>query len=400
MPLLPRFMLLLSILAPLARAADAPRVFILDADRLAKAKSRISADLQPAYAHLKSEADKALKARPVSVMDKRLAPASGDKHDYMSVAPYFWPDPSKPDGLPYIRKDGQVNPERSNNATDASASKEMMANVQTLALAYTFSGDEAYAAHAATFLRAWFLDPATRMNPNLNFGQAIPGVTPGRGIGIIDTVGLINVVDSVGLLQGSKSWTADDQRGMVAWFDAYLEWLRTSKNGKDEAKAANNHGVWYDVQVASFALFVGKTDLAKQTLEAATARRIDPQIKPDGSQPHELARTNSLSYSLYNLTAFYNLARLGEHVGVDLWNYPSKEAPLLRKAIDFLAPYADPAKPWPHEQISGEKRAHNEMPTLLRRAAIAYGDDRYEAILRQHAPEGFATHRSELLYAR
>jgi hypothetical protein len=187
---------------------------------------------------------------------------------------------------------------------------------------------------------------------------------------------------------------------MVYWFDAYLTWMQTSKNGKEEAAAENNHGVWYDAQVATFALFVGKTDVAKQTLEAAKTRRITPQIKADGSQPHELARTNSLSYSLYNLTAFFNLARLGEHVGVDLWNYPSKDAPLLRKALEFLSPYADPAKPWPHEQINADKRAHNDLPTLLRRASLAYGDERYEALLGQHAPENFATHRTQLLYAR
>src|SRR3954468_7394630 len=233
---MPRLLACVLLLAPLARAADAPlRVFALDADPRARAKARIAGDLQPAYEHLKSDADKALKAKPVSVMDKKLTPSSGDKHDYMSVAPYFWPDPTKPNGLPYIRKDGQVNPERTNNATDANASKEMMANVQTLTLAYYFSGNDAYADHAATLLRTWFLDPATRMNPNLNFGQAIPGVTPGRGIGIIDTVGLIGVVDSIGLLQSSKSWTDADQKGMVAWFDAYATWLQTSKNGKEEA---------------------------------------------------------------------------------------------------------------------------------------------------------------------
>lgn len=402
----PRSLLLVLLLAAatMARAADAPpqspRVFVLDAALLAKAKSRITGDLQPAFAHLKSEADKALKAKPASVMDKKLTPASGDKHDYMSVAPYFWPDPTKPNGLPYIRKDGQVNPERTNNATDNNAMKEMMADVQTLALAYYFTGDDAYAEHAAKRLRTWFLDPATRMNPNLNFGQAIPGVTPGRGIGIIDTVGLINLVDSIGLLGSSKSWTADDQKGMVAWFDAYLAWLQTSKNGKEEAAAENNHGVWYDAQVASFALFVGKTDLARQTLEAAKTRRIDPQIKPDGSQPHELARTNSLSYSLYNLTAFFDLARLGEQAGVDLWNYPTKDAPRLRQALDFLAPYLDPAKPWPHEQISGAKREHNELPTLLRRGAVAWNAPRYDDLLKAHPPADFATHRTRLLYPR
>jgi hypothetical protein len=210
------------------------------------------------------------------------------------------------------------------------------------------------------------------MNPNLNFAQAIPGKTAGRGTGIIDTVGLIGLVDAIGLLRGSSSWSDEDQRGMVAWFEAYLNWLLTSRNGKDEAAAANNHGTWYDAQVACYALFVGRDDLAKRTIEAARTRRIDPEIKPDGSMPLELARTNSLSYSAYNLTAFFNLARLGEHAGVDLWNYRSKDGGGLRKALDFVAPYVDRDKPWSHPQISAEKRRNNELPTLLRRAALAY----------------------------
>src|SRR5690349_19999081 len=125
---------------------------------------------------------------------------------------------------------------------------------------------------------------------------------------------------------------------MVAWFDAFLTWMQTSKNGKEEAAAKNNHGTWYDAQLAAYALFVGKTDLAKETLERAKAKRIESEIRPDGSMPLELARTNSLSYSHYNLTAFFNMARLGEHVGVDLWNlrYPSGAG--IRTALDYVAP--------------------------------------------------------------
>jgi len=270
--------------------------------------------------------------------------------------------------------------------------------VQTLALAYYFTAKPEYAAHAARLLRARFLDPATRMNPNLNFAQAIPGRTSGRGTGIVDTVSLIALVDSIALLRRSASWSDDDQRGMVGWFDAYLNWLLTSKNGKDEAAAANNHGTWYDAQVACYALFVGKDDLAKRTIEAAKARRIDPQIKPDGSMPLELARTNLLSYSAYNLTAFFNLARLGERVGVDLWSYKSKDGGGLRKALDFVGPYVDRHKRWPHRQISAEKRRNNELPTLLRRAALAYKAREYEELLQKIAGESLIARRMQLLY--
>jgi len=272
--------------------------------------------------------------------------------------------------------------------------------VQTLALAYYFTGNHAYAEHASKMLRVWFLDPATRMNPNLNFAQAIPGRVDGRGIGIIDTTGMIGLVDAIGLLEASQAWTAEDQRGMVAWFTAFVEWMQTSKNGKEEAAAKNNHGTWYDAQLAAYALFIGKDDLARQTVEEAKAKRIDSQIKPDGSLPLELARTNSLSYSLYDLTAFFNLARVGERVGVDLWNYRLAAGGGIRSALEFVAPYADPEKAWPHEQINKEKRLTNELPTLLRRAAIAYHDGRYEEMLRAHAPQGLAANRMQLVYAR
>jgi hypothetical protein len=176
--------------------------------------------------------------------------------------------------------------------------------------------------------------------------------------------------------------------------------MQTSKNGKEEAAAKNNHGTWYDAQLAAYALFVGKDDLARRTVEGAKAKRIDAQIKADGSLPLELARTNSLSYRLYDLTAFFNLARLGERVGVDLWNYRPAEGGGIRAALDFVAPYVDSQKPWPHEQISKEKRATNELPTLLRRASLAYHDERYEELLRAHAAESLTANRMQLLYAR
>jgi hypothetical protein len=308
-------------------------------------------------------------------MDKPRAGASGDKHDYVSQAPYFWPNPTNASGLPYVRKDGARNPESYNEFSDAPRLGRMADDTETLALAYYFTGRENYAAHAAKLLRLWFLQPATRMNPNFNQAQAIPGVNNGRGIGMIESRGLMNVCDAVGMLAGSTSWTQDDQAGMEKWIQAFLEWARTSRNGTNEANAKNNHGSWYDAQIAHMALFVGDTNLARHIVAAAGERRITVQIKSDGSQPLELAREDSFAYSQFNLKALFSLAVLGEWVGIDLWRYETKEGAGLRRALDFLLPYVEePDKPWPYEHAKKDQRT---LGPLLRRAYAVYRDERY-----------------------
>ena len=176
------------------------------------ANQQIAAD-NPALAQLRRDADKALKAAPGSVMEKTKTPPGGDKHDYLSLAPYSWPDPSKPDGLPWINRDGEVNPE-SRTGTDHDALERMCSRVETLALAYHFTGQQPYAEKAATLLNVWFLDPATKMNPHLQYAQGVPGRNTGRGTGIIDSVALIRVTEAIGWLDGAPAWTPELQRGM------------------------------------------------------------------------------------------------------------------------------------------------------------------------------------------
>jgi hypothetical protein len=368
-----------------ATGGSVPRVLVLDGQRMAALRSELQAgesEFAPAVAELRAEADKVLDKGPWTVVDKKLTPPSGDKHDYMSVGPYWWPDPTKPDGKPYIRKDGKVNPER--NGYDNVGLSHTVKNSSVLALAWYYTGDERYASHAATLLRTWFIDPKTRMNPNLNYGQAIPGRCEGRGIGIIDTGCLIGAIDTALLLELSAAWTDEDALALRAWFAEYLSWLRDSKNGKEEDKTHNNHGTWYDAQVASFAIYTGQPELARTVLEVAKKRRITPQIKADGTQPHELARTNSWGYSNMNLRGFFIMAALGKHVGVDLWSYPTADAPLLRKALDYLIPFAKDETSWPHEQIHSFKGS--QLAELLRWASVAYDNPAYE----QAVPELFA----------
>lgn len=361
-----------------------PRVFALDAKHLEATKQKLAdtktvdPTLKSALAKLERDAQKALKTEVQPVVTKTALPPSGDKHDYMSQAPYFWKNPATKDGLPYIRKDGERNPEIL-NFPDHDLLDKMEASVNRLALAYYLTGKEEYAAKASDVLRSWFLDAKTKMNPNLEYGQAVPGQNTGRGIGLIETRGLIDVVDSIGLLNGSKSWTPTDQKGLEAWFGQFLKWMIESKNGKDESNSQNNHGSYYDAQIISYALFSGKPDLAKTVLETAKQRRIAKQIDPDGKQPLELARTKSWSYSTMNLEGLVVLAELGDTIGVDLWNYQSADGRSIRKAFDFLYPFAVGEKKWTYEQI--EEFKPERLFELMRRASTKFTDEPFKKMM-------------------
>ena len=339
-----------------------------------------------------ADADKALAVVPPSVMQKTKVPPSGDKHDYMSIAPYYWPNPATKDGLPYQRKDGKVNPEsREEAANDTLRARLVGTTVETLALGYYFTGDEKYAEHAAKVLRTWFLDPATKMTPHFRFAQAVPGVNDGRGTGILEARGLADAADAAILLVGSKHWSAADQQALLAWGSAYFEWLLGSKNGQDERAAKNNHGTWYDVQAVKWALVLGRMDKAKELCIAAGPGRIGVQVEPDGKQPLELVRTASFSYSCFNLLALSTLAGLSEHAGVDLWHHKTADGRSIRTALDFLVPYLGKnPKPWTLQQIHESKP--DEVFPVLRAAALAYGDERYESLLKE-----YSDHRSKRL---
>ncbi len=361
--------------------ADGLRVFLLNGKSLQAARQKLAdpkntdASLKAALARIERDGQKALSTESLTVTAKTALPPSGDNHDYMSQAPYFWKNPDTKDGLPYIRKDGERNPEIK-NFPDHDLMDKLSVVLTNLSTAYYFTGKEEYAAKAADLLRGWFLDPKTRMNPNLEFAQAVPGKNDGRGTGILESRALVRVVDAIGLLNGSKAWTKADQTSLETWFGKYYDWITTSKHGKDEAAAKNNHGTWYDVQITSFALFLGKTDDARKTLETAKQKRIAAEIEPDGKQPLELARTNSWGYSTMNLDAFITLAELGENMGVDLWNFKTADGRGIRQAIDFLYPFTTAGKKWPYQQI--DPFEPEKLYSSMRRAAGHYGDEGFK----------------------
>lgn len=377
-------------------ASDLPRLSLIDAERLAATRRRVAAGdpaLQPAFDALLQAAEAALNEGPFSVVDKPMLPPSGDRHDYMSVGPYWWPNPDTEDGLPYVRRDGETNPER--YEYDNVGMSAMTAAVTTLGHAYFFTGEERFAEHAATLLRAWFLDEATRMNPHLKYGQAIPGRVEGRGIGIIDTLSLPQLLDAVAMLEHSHAWTEENQQGLEAWFSEYLDWMLTHEYGRAERSARNNHGTWYDVQAAAYALFTGRLDVAREILEVVPETRIVAQLEPDGRQPLELARTKSYGYCVMNLRGLFSLARLSEKLGIDLWNFEDDDGRSIRKSLDWVIEHAFGDGEWEHQNLSTIKPG--SLLPLLRTAAQVFDEPAYEELLQELASSNRAADRSNLL---
>lgn len=380
-------------------AQNAPLTLVMNGKTLVKNKQTIlkgkDAMKKEALKNLLKEADKIVKiGKLYSVMDKKQVPPSGDKHDYMSQAPYWWPDSTKPNGLPYIRRDGERNPEL-NNISDHEEMGELINDVQTVALAYYFSKNQIYAVHGARLLKTWFLDASTHQNPNLNFGQGIPGINTGRGIGIIETRELYKLLDGAILLRGSKNWTNNNEKDLKKWFSEYLTWMIESPIGKDEADEHNNHGTYYDVQVMSFALFSDQPATAIKQLEVAK-QRLASQLKEDGSQPHELARTVSWGYTNMNLYGFLTLARLAENFKADFWKYETSDGKSIKKAVDWLIPYIKKEKRWGYKQI--KKMTWEDTVKILKIAAKAYADPTYDALAEKIDVKSYQSYMNQLIY--
>lgn len=330
---------------------------------------------EQAWQQLKQAADRALKQPNPSVTQKGMLPPSGSRHDYLSLSAYWWPDPAKPNGLPWVRRDGEVNPASKNDQSDGVRLARFTADVQVLALAWYFSGDSRYAAKAQSMIRSWFIDPATRMNPNLNFAQGVPGKAQGRHTGVLDgRYFATRVVDALQLLQDSPGWHQQDQVALHAWFSDYLDWLLHSKLAQGERDAPNNHGSWYAAQVAGIAWYLHQPQVIKQMVVLAQDK-IAGQIRADGTQPMELARTRSFHYSYFNLQALTNVAQLAQRSGTgDLWHYHQHSGSLL-SALDYMAAFSDDSKIWPWKN---RDRVSLRLIPLLALTDRSLNSDRYQ----------------------
>ncbi|MFS7874378.1 alginate lyase family protein [Streptomyces asiaticus] len=378
--------------APSAQGAErvrhsgpVPRTVVLDGPRLSLTKLKLQLgdrDLRRTVRDLTTQADQWMKQGPWTVTDKDQVPPSGDKHDYFSQAPYWWPSQPKtednPYGCPYVQKDGQRNPDV-DKMTDRPEVGKVFESAYELSLAWYYTGKRAYAEHAADILRTWFITPATRMNPNLNHAQFIPCKYDGRSIGIIDfSQAFTSLLDAAALLDtGAPGWSDSDHAGFRTWNKQFLDWLVNSDFGKEEGAAENNHGTFYDMQVAAIAAAVGDRDRARQVLRDARTKRIDTQIAADGTQPQELERTRSFHYSTFNLVAYTRMAAIGKHLGVDLWHYTAPSGGNLFKAVDVLLPAATGAASWPYPELDFRAYAASDIV----HAAADAGDRKARAAL-------------------
>jgi hypothetical protein len=339
---------------------------------------------------LMADAEKALRQAPLSVTHKTKLPASGDNHDYASMAPYWWPTPGKVQGHPYSRQDGKVNPERNSRDYNAQDLVKLRDAVSTLSLAYYYTSDKRFATHAALLLRTWFLDAPTRMNPNLAHAQAVPGVSVGRPEGIIEAQSFGPILESIGLLAPSGALSAADQTALEEWFYKLVTWMATSDLGKAERAKANNHGIYYDLLMAHFSLFARVDQVPEQVIGTFPARRIALQFAPGGTLPEELSRTRSWHYTHWTLLATSQLAGLGECVGMDLWNFKTADGRGLRPALNWVAQFAGKEQNWkfseaafePGGKLSGARRDALEN---LRTAAWGFHNPAFEKAARLYA---------------
>ncbi len=290
-------------------------------------------------------ANAALGIEPLTITKFRAKLSEGGPNDFYSNGDYWWPDPKKPDGLPYIERDGESNP--GNFSQHRLVMRELRDAVAALAAAYKVTSDDRYVTKAVELLRVFFLDPQTRMNPNLKYAQAIPGKTPGRGIGIIDALHLIEVPVAIQAMRQSPAFPPEALAGLKQWFDELAEWMVTSKNGREEAATKNNHTVAFHLQLAVYAGFTGDEAKLAECRRQFKEVFVPNQMAVDGSFPAELKRTKPYGYSIFQLDNMTTLCQVLSSDRDDLWTFEMADGRGIRKAMTYLYPFLVDKSKWP-----------------------------------------------------
>ena len=335
-------------------------------------------------ARILNAAGKYLHEPPITITAYSSPRSSGGKHDYFSEGDYWWPDPKNPGG-PYVQHDGLSNPDNFNDHRLALI--RLSVQVPALVAAWKITRDKRYAQHAAHHLRAWFLDPTTLMDPNLQFAQAIHGRTPGRGTGIIDTLHLVEVVRAASQMESSRTLKDKEYSGLRHWFAQYLDWMTTSKNGQEERDAKNNHGTCWVAQAAEFASFTNNADVLNVCRTRFKQVLVPDQIAPDGSFPLELRRTKPYGYCLFNLDALAVVCQILSTADDNLFRFSLPDGRGYAKAIAYMYPFIADKQSWPHPH---DVQYWNDWPVRqpsLLFAGIALEESSYIALWRRLDPD-------------
>lgn len=332
------------------------------------------------------QADADMSAEPVTVTSFIAERSAGSQHDFYSEGDYWWPDSLNPDG-PYVRRDGCTNPD--NFVQHRHAMIRFSRIVGNLTSAYLLTGNKDYVAPALAHVRAWFIDDSTRMNPNLLYAQAIKGVATGRGIGIIDTIHLIEVVQSLMRLREAGLVPQDVDEGVSSWLTEYVDWLMTHPYGEKEMNATNNHGTCWAMQVAMFAKYIGNRDVMTLCADRFRNIFIVNQMAADGSFPQERARTKPYGYSLFNLDAMAILCQILSTEDDNLWDYTAPDGRNMRKAVEYMCPYIADKSSW---DLEPDVMYWEEWPVAHPALLFAWnhwGDDKYFELWNryEHFPE-------------
>jgi len=361
--------------------------YMFDYDAILRIKSEIKAGstkYDEALKLLKKNADKHLVATIHTVVDKTGTPYSGDKHDYMSAAPYWWPNPKTKDGLPWIRKDGKKNKEWMKLFPDDEWAKEMPVQVYELALYYYYSGDEKYATKAVKILYDWLINPDKKMNPNMNFGQAVYGKDDIRDNVLLETRVWTRIPDATLLLKTSPAYTHTIDTGVKKWFTEYINWILTSPGGSANVseKNINNPATVGYSQLVVFSAFTGQDDLAKKWINKTKNYLIPNQINLKGEQVNEITRTRALHYSTRNIWALFIIAKTAMYYDInDVWTAQAdKTKGSLILAADFLFPYWLSPSNWPYKQIDDFNKEDSMEGLPL--AYVGYKDSKYSGQIR------------------